>query len=88
MAEVMERVAKLEEQFDGVSQHLANLEASIARVEDRLDARLARVEGRLDSGLAEIRLEMHTQFRWIMGGIGSATLAILLAIISQMLFGD
>jgi phage shock protein A len=117
MPEVVERVAKLEEQFDAVSRSLTRvenrLEARMDRLEARLDAGLAevkesvvRVEGRLDAGLAEVRQslsrvenkvdtgmtglseEMQSQFRWIIGGIGSTVLAIILAVISQIIFGN
>ncbi len=54
MAEMVERVARLEEQFDGVAQRLDNLDASIIRVEDSVNARLERVEDRLDTGLTEV----------------------------------
>jgi hypothetical protein len=37
------------------------------------------------AGFTEVRSEMHTQFRWVMGGIGGATLAILLAVVAAIL---
>src|SRR5688572_15811033 len=66
MAEVVERVAKLEERFDAVTQRLDRIEVrlgtglaevkqSITRVEGRLDAGLVEVNRRLDAGLTEVK---------------------------------
>jgi hypothetical protein len=99
MAEVVERVAKLEEQYDAIMQRFDRVDGDVARVEGRLDAGLAdvkqsitRVEGRLDVGFSEVRTEisdlraeMSTQFRWVMGGIGGAVLAAVAATLGQML---
>jgi hypothetical protein len=32
-----------------------------------------------------MRTEMNTQFRWLMGGIGSSALAILVAVLAAVL---
>jgi len=131
MTEVVERVAKLEEQFDAVAQTLTDIQSemrtgfveikqSVARLDERLDAGLntgraelqagladvrsemrtglADVRNELQTGLAdvrsemrtcfaELRSEMRTQLRWMLGGIGGATLVILLAIVGQILLG-
>ena len=94
MAEVIERVAKLEEQFNGTNKRLDRVDASITRVEGRLDSGLSRVEGRLDAGFTEIKQSMlrlddrlESRFKWMMGGIASGFLAVLLLIIGQIVSG-
>ena len=45
------------------------------------------MEGRfesVDNAFRSMGTEMHTQFRWVMGGIGGAVLAILLAIVAAV----
>jgi hypothetical protein len=88
-------VAKLEEQFEAISQRFTNVEARLDRIETRLGTGLTevkgsivRLEGRLDSGLAQgrtelarLHAEMNTQFRWLMGGIGVAVLTALAAML-------
>jgi hypothetical protein len=75
MAEMLERVAKLEERFDGLAYMQNDLRESMRVLETRMDAGFVEVRGELK----DIREEMHTQFRWVMGGIGGAVLAILIA---------
>ena len=55
MAEVVERVAKLEEQYDAIMQRFDRVDGDLARVEGRLDAGLAEVNRRLDVGLTEVK---------------------------------
>jgi hypothetical protein len=38
----------------------------------------------VDNAIRSMGTEMHTQFRWVMGGIGGAVLAILLAIVGAV----
>jgi hypothetical protein len=62
MAEVVERVARLEERFDGVTSALTEVKESIHRVEVRLDAGLAEVRAEirdLRTGLTGLRAEMQ-----------------------------
>jgi chromosome segregation ATPase len=74
MAEMVERVAKLEERTDAVTSSITELRSAIRDLDTRMLA-----------GFTEVRSEMHTQFRWVMGGIGGATLAILLAVVAAIL---
>jgi hypothetical protein len=110
MAEVVERVAKLEERWDGLSRDMTELRQSmgdfrheVALRFDTVDRRFLALEGRMDVGFgtlhqridntnaamtgefAKVREEMNTQFRWIMGGIGGATLTILVAVLAAIL---
>ena len=98
MAEVMERVAQLEGRFDGLASSLADLKMAIARVdkgvlevrqsiqqaEAGFSARLDSECGAVRCEIRNLRTELHTQFRWIMGGIGGAVLAIVLAIVGAL----
>lgn len=72
MAEVVERVARLEERLDGLTTSLIDLKQSVRDLDARMEA-----------GFNGMRSEMHAQFRWVMGGIGGALLAILLAIVAN-----
>ncbi len=72
MAEMVERVAKLEERFDGVATSITELKSAMRDLDVRMQA-----------GFTEVRSEMHTQFRWVMGGIGGAVVAILLALVAN-----
>lgn len=110
MAEVVERVTKLEERWDGLSRDMTDLRKSmgdfrheVALRFDAVDRRFLALEGRLDAGFGtlhqrldatnavmsgefgKMREEMNTQFRWIMGGIGGATLTILVAVLAAIL---
>lgn len=99
MAELGERVANLEARLDAQSQDLAEIRESITHLDHRMevrfasidtrfvqmDARFLQVEARLDNGFRDIREEIHSNFRWIMGGIGGAVLALLLALLSAVL---
>lgn len=86
MAEVVERVARLEERFDGVTAAIADLKVTVSELDARMQSGFAEVRAEfsaLRSESAGIRAEMNTQFRWIMGGIGSAALVILVAILAK-----
>ena len=80
MAELGERVANLEARLDAQSQDLAEIRQSVVRLEDKMERRFESV----DHAIRSVGSEMHTQFRWIMGGIGGAVLAILLAIVGAV----
>ena len=75
MAEMMGRVAKVEERYDGLAYIQNDLRESMRVLETRMDAGFIEVRGELK----DIRAEMHTQFRWVIGGIGGAVLTILVA---------
>ena len=98
MAEVAERVAKLEERLDSLTTGLAEVKAAVRdeaatlRAEVRADMAGLRAEMRAgEAGLraemqrefADLRTEMNTQFRWLMAGIGSTTLAVLVALFTR-----
>ena len=93
MAEVVERVAKLEGQFKTISQRFTSVDTRLDRVDETLTEvkqSVVRLEGRLESGLSEVRTEirdlrgeMNTQFRWLMSGIGAAVLASLVAMFGR-----
>ncbi len=98
MEELGERVANLEARLDAQSQDLAAIRESIGRLDDKvetrfaameprfaaMDTRFVQLETRMDAGFRDIRAEIHTNFRWIMGGIGGAVLAILLGIATMV----
>lgn len=88
MAELAERVARLEERFDGVTAAITDLKVAVGKLDDRIlelrsEMRSEFVAVRSDA--AGIRADMNTQFRWVMGGIGSAALAILIAVLAAIL---
>jgi hypothetical protein len=37
----------------------------------------------MHAGFRELRTEMNTQFRWLMAGIGSATLAVVVVLFTK-----
>lgn len=87
MAELGERVANLEARLDAQGQDLAEIRQSVVRLEDRVGRLEDKMERRfesVDSAFRALGTEMHTQFRWVMGGIGGAVLAILLAIVGAV----
>jgi BMFP domain-containing protein YqiC len=80
MAELGERVANLEARLDAQGQDLAEIRQSVIRVEVRIDRFEDKMERRfesVDNAIRSMGTEMHTQFRWVMGGIGGAVLAAL-----------
>jgi hypothetical protein len=81
MAELAERVARLEERFDGVAAAIADLKVAIKDLDSRMQVGFSEMR----SESAGIRGEMNTQFRWIVGSIGSAALAILVAVLAAIL---
>ena len=88
MAELAERVARLEERFDGVTAAIADLKVTIRDLDSRMQAGFAEMRSEfrgefssIHADSARIRADMNTQFRWLMGGIGGAALAILVAIL-------
>ena len=81
MAEVTERVTRLEERFDGMTSAIAELKIEVAELRAEVRSGFAEVR----AGMSGIRGEMNTQFRWVMGGIGSATLTILVAVLAAIL---
>ena len=94
MAELAERVARLEERFDGVTAAIADLKLTVSELDARMQAGFAEMRGEFSAIRQEfyressgIRAEMNTQFRWIMGGIGGAALAILVAVLAAILAG-
>jgi hypothetical protein len=92
MAELAERVARLEERFDGVAVAIADLKQAVNRLDARVEAGFAEVRNEFRGEFCSIRTdstamraEMNTQFRWIIGSIGSAALAILVAVLAAVL---
>lgn len=75
MADMLGRVAKVEQRYDGLSDVQKDLKESVRVLEARMDAGFAEVRGEFKS----VRSDMHTQFRWVMGGIGGALLTLLIA---------
>ena len=75
MADVLGRVVKVEQRYDGLSDIQRDLKESVRVLEARMDAGFAEVRGEFKS----VRSAMHTQFRWVMGGIGGALLTLLIA---------
>lgn len=65
---------KREERFDAVATSITELKSAMRDLDARMHA-----------GFTEVRSEMHTQFRWVMGGIGGATLAILVTVVAAIL---
>ena len=99
MAEVVERVAKLEERSDNVATAIVDLRAAVSKLDTNMQAGFSEVRAEFTavrqefgseiSGLrgeiSGLRREMHTEFRWILGGIGGATLTILVAVLAAIL---
>lgn len=71
MVELGERVAKAEGRMDALTKTMEDLKQSVRDLDTRMEA-----------GFSNLRSEMNAQFRWVMGGIGSAVLAILMAILA------
>jgi tetrahydromethanopterin S-methyltransferase subunit B len=70
MVEMIERMAKAEERMDALTKAIDDVKQAIRDVDTRME-----------SGFSSLRAEMNAQFRWLIGGIASAMLAILLAIL-------
>lgn len=82
------RFAALDSRFSSIDTRFVSIDARFASIDARfvqMDARFLQVEARLDIGFRDIREEIHTNFRWIMGGLGGAVLALLLALLSAVL---
>lgn len=82
------RFAALDSRFASIDARFVSIDSRFASIDTRfvqMDARFLQVEARLDSGFRDIREEIHSNFRWIMGGIGGAVLALLLALLSAVL---
>jgi len=92
MAEVAERVARLEERLDGMTGAMAELKIEIAELRLEMKSGFAEMRAEFSAVRREfgaegsgIRGEMNTQFRWIMGGIGGATLTIIVTAVAAIL---
>lgn len=89
---ISQRFTSVDARLDRVDARLERVDARLDRVEDRLaevNQSISCLEGCLDGGLSEVRMEMrdlrgemNTQFRWLMGGIGGAILAALASMLS------
>lgn len=64
---------KMERRFEAV-------DGAMARLEDRMDRRFDLMEKRFDV-MEQRFLDLRTDFRWIMGGIAGATLAVIVTIL-------
>lgn len=90
MAGVTERVARLEERFDGVTDAIADLKVSVSKLDNRVAELRSEMRSEFTAVRGEsacIRADMTNQFRWIMGGIGSAAMVILGAVLAAILAG-
>lgn len=92
LAEIRESIThldqRMEARFAALDSRFTSIDARFVQIDARflqVDARFLQVEARLDSGFRDIREEIHSNFRWIMGGIGGAVLALLLALLSAVL---
>ena len=81
MADVVERVARLEERSDGMTGAMAELKIEIAELRSDLKGGFSEVRAEVGG----LRAHMDNQFRWIMGGLGAATLAVLVAVLAAVL---
>ncbi len=82
------RFAALDSRFSSIDTRFVSIDAHFASIDARfvqMDARFLQLEARLDSGFRDIREEIHTTFRWIMGGLAGAVLAVLMALLSALL---
>jgi len=80
-AEIRDNVRRLDDRME------ARFQAMDEKMESRflaVDGRFDRLESRMTDGFRELRSDMHTNFRWVMGGMGGALLATLLAIIGAV----
>ena len=99
MAEMGERVANLEARLDAQSQDLAQIRQSVDRLaasnEGRftdVNARFLSLEQRMADGFRDVReelrdlgKEMHSQFRWLLGGMAGTAITVILAMFAKEL---
>ncbi len=76
-----ERVAHVEARVDAQAQELVEIRASLTRLEDKMDRRFESV----DASLRGLSTEMHTQFRWLIVGMASAALTVIVAMFAKEL---
>ncbi len=83
-------MANLDARIETLTNGLTEVKDEVRRVESALRVEIAglrtemqvgdaNLRAEMTRGFENLRTEMHTNFRWIMGGIGGAVLAVLLA---------
>jgi predicted nucleic acid-binding Zn-ribbon protein len=89
-------IARLDGKIDAVRDELkadiARLDGKIDAVRDELKADIARPDGKIDAvrdelkaDIAELRREMQSQFRWMMGFLLPVTLGVVAILIQNLL---
>lgn len=91
MAGLVDRMTHAEARLDGHGRALSeirdrelpDIRQSIVRLEEKMDRRFESVE----ASIRLLSVEMHTQFRWTLAGIGAAALTVIVAMFTKELLG-
>ncbi len=68
---------------DGLAVRIAHLEGAYEQIDKRLgsiEGRMASLERKVDDGFTQLRAEIHTTFRWVIGVILINWVTLMLAV--------
>ena len=91
LVEIRESVRRLDDRmearFQQVDARFLQVDGRFQQVDARfqqVDARFGMLEKRMTDGFRVLRADMHTNFRWMMGGIAGAILTVVLSTLAQL----
>src|SRR5688500_17735601 len=86
---------KMERRFDAVDRRFTAVENRVTALEGSNNARFTSVDNRFDglerrmeNGFTELREQMHSYFRWMMGAVAGAVLIVITTILGAMFAKD
>jgi len=82
---------KMERRFDAVDRRFTAVENRVTALEGSTNARFTSIDNRFDGlerrmekGISELREEMRSNFRWIMGAVAGGVLTVITTILGAM----
>jgi hypothetical protein len=78
---------KMERRFDAVDRRFTSVENRVTALEGSTNARFTSVDHRFDGlerRMDQMREEMHSNFRWILGAVAGGVLTVITTILGAM----
>jgi tetrahydromethanopterin S-methyltransferase subunit G len=82
---------KMDRRFDAVDRRFTAVESRVTALEGSTNARFTSIDNRFDgferrmeNGFTELRDEMRSNFRWIIGAVAGAALTVITTVLGAM----
>lgn len=86
---------KMERRFDAVDRRFTAVENRVTALEGSTNSRFTAIDNRFDGlerrmekSFSDLRLEMHSYFRWIMGAVAGAAVTVIVTLLGAIFAKD